>query len=195
MRNLTLSEHATFIEPQRWLKGELPVTLSWRNTLWRFNAPLLWVALLVFWLWLVSLETPRVGLVLYGLVFVGVLLVLALVAFWWVTQLVDRRVTGNFVIDDSSLEWQYGTSSEVDYLTDCSRFELAGKRDSDARIEWNLASPPDALAAALGSLLPLFRRIKPDRALYARDVGLDRSDLEGLCRLLNELRDEAAADR
>ncbi len=193
MRNLALSEHATFAEPQRWLKSQLPITLSWRNTLWRFNVPLLWVALLVFWLWLVNLETPRAGLVVYGLVFVGVLLVLALVAFWWVAQLVDRRITGNLVIDDSSVEWQYGTSPDVDYLTDCSRFELAGKRESDARIEWNLASPPDAFAAAWGSFLPLLRSVKPDRALYARDVGLDRDELEGLCRLLNQLRDEAAA--
>jgi hypothetical protein len=195
MRNLTLSEQATFASAQRWAKSNLPISLPWRNSLWRVNAPVLWLGLLVFWLWLVSLETPRVGLVFYGLVFVGVLLVLALVAFWWITQLVDRRITGNLVIDDSSLEWQYAASPDVDYLIDCSRFELAGKRDSDARIEWNLTSPPDAFAAASGPLLPLLRSIKPDRALYGRDVGLDRDDLEALCRLLNQLRDEAAAGR
>ena len=192
MRNLILSEQATFVGVQRWTKSELPISLPWRNSLWPVRVPVLWLGLLIFWLWLVRLETPRAGVVIYGLVFVGVLLVLALVAFWWVTQLVDRRITGNLLIDDSSVEWQYGTSPDVDYLTDCSRFELAGKRDSDARIEWNLAAPPDAFAAALGSLLPLLRSVKPDRVLYARDVGLDRDELEGLCRLLNQLRDEAA---
>jgi hypothetical protein len=194
MRNLTLSEQATFASAQRWTKSDLPLSLPWRNSLWRVNVPLLWLGLLAFWLWLVSLETPRVGLVLYGLVFVGVLLVLAVTAFWWITQLVDRRITGSLVIDDSSLEWQYGASPDVDHLADCSRFTLVGNK-GDARIEWNLASPPEESTRVFGPFAPMLRAIKSDRALYARDVGLDRDDLEALCRLLNQLRDEAADGR
>jgi hypothetical protein len=195
LRNVTLSADATFSSVQRWMKSELPITLPWRSTPWRVTVPALWLGLLVFWGWLVSMETPRYGAILYGLVFVGALLILALAATWWVRQLVSRRIAGSFVINDDYLECQYATESEVDLLTDCGRFELAGKHDRDARIEWDLASPPEGDVAMFGPFAPLLRRFKPDRALYGRDVGLDRNDLDSLCRLLNQLRDEAAAGR
>ncbi len=82
--------------------------------------------------------------------------------------------------------------SNVDLLTDCGPFAVAGTRTFDARIEWNTANSWDGA----GDGWPRWvRRLKPDRSLYGRDVGLDRADLESLCKLLNQLREEAAANR
>ena len=66
---------------------------------------------------------------------------------------------------------------------------ITGKRAFDARIEWNTASSWDS-----GDGWPRWmRRFAPDRTLYARDAGLDRGELESLCKLLNQLREAARA--
>lgn len=198
MRNLTMSPDASFQPSRHWARGALPITLSWRSTLWRYIVPALWIVGWLFWIWVVSIETPRHSAILYALLFIGIPLVLAVSAGWWVMQLLHRRAAATLVINDDYLEWQFATESEVDLLTDCSRFEFAGKRNYDARIEWDLATPG---AEAAGGW-PLWAKrwrlldwLKSDRTLYARDVGLDRTDLESLCRLLNQLRDEATAHR
>jgi hypothetical protein len=113
-----------------------------------------------------------------------------------VGELLHRRVAGALVINDDYLEWQFETESKVDLLADCSRFELAGKRNYEARIEWDLATPGEGATDGWPQWTKRWRlldSIKSDRTLYGRDVGLDRGDLESLCNLLNELRDEAKA--
>ena len=71
-------------------------------------------------------------------------------------------------------------------------FALAGKGNFDARIEWSTAGSWDA---GNGGWPRWMKRLAPDRTLYARDLGLDRAGLESLCKLLNQLREEAAAQR
>lgn len=198
MRNLTMSPDASFQTPRRWAKGALPITLSWRSTLWRYIVPVLWIVGWLLWIWVVSIETPRHSAVLYALLFIGIPLVLAVSAGWWVMQLLHRRAAATLVINDDYLEWQFATKSEVDLLTDCSGFEVAGKRNYDARIDWDLATPGAEAAGGWPRWTKQWRLLDwlmSDRTLYARDVGLDRDDLESLCRLLNQLRDEATAHR
>ena len=152
----------------------------------------------IIWIWMVSIETPRQSLIVYALLFMGIPLILAVTAGWWVIQLVHRRVSATLLINDDYLEWQFSTDSDVDLLSDCGRFEFAGKRNYDARIEWDVASPGADGAGGWPQWTKRWRlldSIKSDRALYARDVGLDRGDLESLCTLLNQLREEAMARR
>jgi hypothetical protein len=198
LRNLAMSQNATFEASHRWTRGELPISLPWRSTLWRYIVPVLWVTGWMFWIWMVSIETPRQSAIFYALLFVGVPLILAVTAGWWVIQLVHRRVSATLLINDDYLEWQFDMGSDVDLLADCSRFEFAGKRDYDARIEWDMATPGAESADGWPQWTKRWRlldSIKSDRTLYGRDVGLDRDDLDSLCKLLNQLREEAMAQR
>jgi hypothetical protein len=198
LRNLAVSENAAFAAPNRWTRSDLPISLSWRSSLWRYIVPVLWIAGWIMWVWMVSIETPRQSLVIYALLFMGIPLILAVTAGWWVIQLVHRRVSAMLLINDDYLEWQFATDSDVDLLSDCSRFEFAGKRNYDARIEWDVVSPGSDGAGGWPQWTKRWRlleSIKSDRTLYARDVGLDRDDLESLCTLLNQLREEAMAQR
>jgi hypothetical protein len=197
MRNVAISSDAAFHRAaQRWTKSDLPVNLPWRSTLWRYIVPTLWVLGWALWIFVLSMETPGHNAILYALLFISIPLILAASAAWWVGELLHRRVAGAFVINDDYLEWQFETESKVDLLTDCSRFELAGKRNYEARIEWDLATPGEGATDGWPQWTKRWRlldSIKSDRALYGRDVGLDRGDLESLCNLLNQLRDEAKA--
>jgi hypothetical protein len=197
MRSLAMSPNASFHQiAQRWTKGDLPISLHWRSTLWRYIVPTMWVLGWAFWIWVVSLDTPRHSFILYALLFVGIPLILAVSAGWWVVQLLQKRAAATLVINDDYLEWQFPADSEVDLLTDCSRFEFAGKRPYDARIEWDLATPGGEGADGWPQWAKRWRVldwVKSDRTLYGRDVGLDPADLDSLCKLLNQLRDEAMA--
>jgi len=197
MRNLAMSSDASFQKTaQRWTKGDLPITLAWRSSLWRYVVPILWVLGWAFWIWVVSVRLSGAGFILQALLFIGIPLILAATAGWWVSQMLHRRTNGKFVINDDYLEWQFDTGSKVDMLADCSRFEFAGKRNYDARIEWDIATPGEGAADGWPQWAKRWRVVdwvKADRSLYARDVGLDRGDLESLCKLLNQLRDEAKA--
>lgn len=173
---------------------DLPITLPWRSSLWLYIVPVLWVAGWFLWSWIVSLETPHWGLLFYALLFIGIPLILALTGGWWVRQLLQRRTSAKVMVTDDYLEWQFEMGSDLDPFSDCSRFELIGKRSFDARIEWDIAKADHETAGAWRKLLSL-DWIKSDRTLYARDVGLDRDGLERLCKLLNQLRDRAAAHR
>ncbi len=190
MRNMAMSADASFqTTAVCWTKSDLPISLPWCSTLWRVIVPALWVIGWAFWIWVLSVDTPSGSLVCYALLFVGIPLMLAVSAAWWVGQFLHRRHAGTLVVNDDYLEWQFETGSKVDLLTDCGPFELTGKRTFDARIEWNAASSWDS-----GDVWPRWtRRFAPDRTLYARDVGLDRGELESLCKLLNQLREEARA--
>ncbi|MGH6892430.1 MAG: hypothetical protein ACREEP_09255 [Dongiaceae bacterium] len=195
LSDLTSSPRAALLTSRRWVKGELPIALPWRGTLWRYIVPTLWIVGWMFWIWVVSIETPRHAFA-YALLFIGTPLMLAATAAWWIGQLLGRRVAGVLVVNGDYLEWQYANSSEVDLLADCGRFEFTGKRNYDARIEWDLDAPLGQNAGAWSRLAKEWRLldwVKSDRTLYGRDVGLDRDDLESLCRLLNQLRDEARA--
>jgi hypothetical protein len=197
MRNLAMSPNASFHQmTQRWAKSDLPISLHWRSSLWRHIVPVLWVLGWAFWIWVVSLDTPQYNFVLYALLFVGIPLILAVSAGWWVKELLSKRVAATLVVNDDYLEWQFPTDSEVDLLTDCSRFEFAGKHSYDARIEWDLSTPGAEGVDGWPQWAKRWRLldwVKSDRALYGRDVGLDPSDLDSLCKLLNQLRDEATA--
>ena len=59
-------------------------------------------------------------------------------------------------------------------------------------MEWNTAGSWDGDGHGWPRWI---KRLSPDRSLYARDVGLDRANMESLCKLLNELREEAVAHR
>jgi len=195
MRNLAISSQASFgATARRWAKSDLPISLPWRSTLWRFIVPTLWVFGWAFWILVLSMDTPGHSAILYALLFVSIPLILAATAAWWVNQLVNKRTAGSLVVNDDYLEWQYEMGSKVELLADCSRFEFAGNRNYDARIEWDIATPEEASADGWPQWTKRWRVVdwvKSDRALYARDVGLDRGDLECLCSLLNQLRDEA----
>jgi hypothetical protein len=192
-----MSESAAFEAPHRWTRSDLPISLSWRSSLWRYIVPVLWVVGWLVWIWMVSIETSH-SAIFYALVFLGIPLILAVTAGWWMVQLLHRRASATLLINDDYLEWQFAMESDVDLLADCSRFEFAGKRNYDARIEWDIATP-----GAIGvdgwpqwtKRWRLLDSIKSDRTLYGRDVGLDRDDLESLCTLLNQLREEAMAQR
>jgi len=197
MRNLAMSSDASFQKTaQRWTKSDLPINLHWRSSVWRYVVPALWILGWAFWIWVLSIDTPGHSFILYALLFVSIPLILAASAAWWVAQLLHRRAAGTLVINDDYLEWQFELGSKVDMLADCSRFEFAGKRNYDARIEWDIATPEEGAADGWPQWTKRWRVVdwvKADRSLYGRDVGLDRGDLESLCNLLNQLRDEAKA--
>ena len=196
--NVAISPNATFGSTARAASNrsphELPITLRWRSSLWLYIVPVLWVAGWMMWSWIVSMETPRWGLVFYALLFIGMPAVLAVTGGWWVRLLLNRRTSGNVVITADYVDWQYEMGSDLDPLVDCSKFTLVGRHGFDARIEWDLAKPEHERPQGWQRLLSL-DWIKSDRALYGRDVGLDRDGLERLCRQLNELREEAQAHR
>jgi hypothetical protein len=197
LRNLAISDDAAFGASHCWTRNDLPISLSWHSSLWRYIVPVLWVTGWIIWVWMVSLETAH-GAIFYALVFLGVPLILAVTAGWWVIQLVHRRASATLLINDDYLEWQFATESDVNLLADCSRFEFAGKRNYDARIEWDMVAPGTDGAGGWPQWTKRWRlleSIKSDRALHARDLGLDRGDLESLCTLLNQLREEAMAQR
>lgn len=198
MRNLAMSSQATFETSRLWARGDLPITLHWRSTLWRYIVPTLWVLGWAFWILVVSVRFSGAGFILQALLFIGIPLILAATAVWWVSQLLHKRTNGKFVINDDYLEWQFEMGSKVDLLADCSRFEFAGQRNYDARIEWDIAMPGESTADGWPQWTKRWRVadwIKSDRSLHGRDVGLDRGDLESLCTLLNQLREEAKAHR
>lgn len=190
MRNLTMSSMASFdTAGLRWSTSDLPITIEWRSSLWRFIVPPLWALGWAFWIWVLSVDTAGQSTAVYALLFISIPLLLAASAAWWVGQLLNRRHMGTLVVNDDYLEWQFEMGSQVEMLAECGPFTLHGKRNYDARIEWERGG---ADHAAGGWARKLF---KADRTLYARDVGLDRDDLDSLCKLLNQLRDEAKAQR
>jgi hypothetical protein len=199
MRNLAMSADASFERAvMRWTKNDLPISLQWRSTMWRHVVPTLWVLGWAFWIWVLSVDTPGRSMIFYALLFVGIPLILAATAAWWVGQLLHRRHAGMLVVNDDYLEWQFEMGSTVELLADCGRFEFAGKRDYDARIEWDVATPGEAPSGGWPQWTRRWRALdwlKSDRTLYGRDVGLDRGDLDSLCKLLNQLREEAKAQR
>jgi len=191
MRNLAMTVDASFEKTAavRWAKSDLPISLPWRSVLWRAIVPALWVWGWSAWILVMVADRPGRGLVVEAWLFMGMPLIFGLSVLWWVQQWLHRRQAGTLVVNDDYLEWQFETGSKVDLLTDCGPFTLTGKRAFDARIEWNAASSWDS-----GDVWPRWtRRFAPDRTLYARDVGLDRGALESLCKLLNQLREEAQA--
>lgn len=192
MRNVAISADASFQNTAlRWTKSDLPISLPWRSMLWRATVPTLWAFGWAFWIWVLSVDTPDRSLIFYALLFVGIPVMLAVAAAWWVGQFLHRRQAGTLVVNDDYLEWQFETGSNVELLADCGRFEFVGKRNYDTRIEWDIESSWDGTAEGW----PRWARkwVKPDRTLYARDLGLDREDLQSLCKLLNELREETKA--
>lgn len=198
MRNVAISSDANFAAAHQWARGDLPITLQWRSTLWRYIVPPLWVLGWAFWIWVVSVRLSGTGFILQALLFIGIPLILAATAAWWVSQMLHKRTSGKIVINDDYLEWQFETESKVDLLADCGRFEFAGKRDYEARIEWDMATPGEDTADGWPNWSKHWRVadwIRSDRTLYGRDAGLDRGDLESLCKLLNQLREEAKAHR
>ena len=88
---------------------------------------------------------------------------------------------------------EVGAEQVFPMLTDCSRFECTGKRN--ARIEWDIAAGEGEAADGWPAWTRRWRSLKSDRVLYGRDVGLDTEALGGLCAFLNQLRDEALANR
>jgi hypothetical protein len=193
-----MSSTASFQVQHRWAKGDLPISLQWRSSLWRYIVPALWIAGWLPWIWVVSVDMSGRSAILYALLFIGIPLMLAVSAAWWISQLVNRRAAATLVVNDDYLEWQFEMGSKVDLLADCSRFALAGKRNYDARVEWDIATPGDDAGDSWPQWAKRWRMVdwvKSDRSLYARDVGLDRGELESLCALLNQLREEATAQR
>ena len=191
--NVAIASNASFRTGARDARFDttydLPLTLPWRSSLWLYIVPTLWLAGWLLWTFVVSMDTPDQGLLLYALLFIGMPLMLALTGGWWIQQLLHRRTSAQVVVTDDYIEWQFEMGSELDPLVDCSRFELIGKR-----IEWNVAKSEHESASFWRKLLTL-AWIKSDRALYGRDVGLDRDGLERLCKQLNQLREGAAANR
>lgn len=198
--NIAISPNASFhtaSRPQRSFASaasDLPVTMPWRSSLWLYIVPTLWLAGWLLWSFVVSMDTPDQGVVLYAVLFIGMPVVLALTGGWWIRQLLNRRTSGSVVVTEDYIEWQYEMGSDLDPFVVCDRFKLVGKHGLDARIEWNIAAPGDDAAGWVTKLLRL-DWIKSDRTLYGRDVGLDRDGLERLCNQLNELREGAAAHR
>jgi hypothetical protein len=194
MRNLAISADAAFETTALcWMKSDLPISLPWRSVLWRTTAPTLWLFGLAFWIWAVGDDTPKLGLIVDAWLFMGMPVLLGISALWWLQQWLLRRQAGTLVINDDYLEWQFEMGSNVDLLTDCGPFELVGKQSSEAHIEWEVATSWDQAADQWPRWARRWRR--PDRALYGRDLGLDRDNLESLCKLLNELREAAKAQR
>ncbi|MEZ5832296.1 MAG: hypothetical protein R3D05_14060 [Dongiaceae bacterium] len=191
MRNVAISADASFEKAAvYWSRNDLPISLPWRSVLWRNTVPTLWVVGWAFWIWVMSTDAPGRSLVVHAWLFMGMPLIFGISVLWWIHQWLLRRQAGMLVINDDYLEWQFEQGSNVDLLTDCGPFELTGKSRSEARIEWNTAGSWDGGGEIWSRWM---RRLSPDRVLYGRDVGLDRGDLESLCKLLNQLREEAKA--
>lgn len=194
--NLAISPDASFRTSPRWAKASLPLSLRWRSQQWRLTVPALWVMIWALWIGIVSVETPDAGVIFYALLFMGLPAVLALSAAWWVTKLMHRRHRGTLVVENDYLEWQFEADSDVDLLADCTRFDFIGGRN--ARIRWALAES-EAVEGwgrkTWATLRHMWDPLRADRMVYAGDVGLDPSDLASLCKLLNQLRDEALASR
>jgi hypothetical protein len=188
--NIAISADASFHrQPLSWSKNDLPIALPWRSSLWRTIVPTLWVLGWAVWLWVADSETSGRSMAVHGMLFVAIPAMLAISAAWWVRQFVTRRNAGALVVNDDYLEWQFETGSNIELLSDCGPFRLAGKR-WDARIEWDIMSSSDGA----GAWSRLARKLsESDRVLYARDLGLDRGELDRLCKLLNQLRAEAGA--
>lgn len=199
MRNLILSPFASFGPSLSWTKRDLPMALEWRSNRCRVIVPGLWILGAFYWILAVGNDAPRHITIFHVPFLVGVPLILAVSAAWWAGELLRHRFSAKLLINDDQLEWQFGSDSEVDCLSDCSRFRSAGKHDYDARIEWNTETPTKQREAGgwtqWAKRWGMPERLTSDRALYARDVELDRHDLGDLCELLNQLRDEAIADR
>lgn len=199
MRNLALAPDASFHASFDWNAGDLPISLPWRSTRWRYVVPSLWIFGCFAWISLAKMETPgNIAVIPYALLFIGLPALLAIAAAWWVMQLVRGRVNGSFVVREDRLEWQFETESDGDRLADCSRFTLAGKRGYEARIEWEVDRDGDDGLPGWPRWVAGLSRLAGDgsgRMLLARDAGLDHGDLESLCKLLNQLREEAAAHR
>ena len=194
MRNLAMSSDASFdAVALRWSKSDLPITIEWRSSLWRFIVPPLWALGWAFWIWVLSIETPSQSAAAYALLFISIPLLLAASAAWWVGQLLHKRHAGTIVINDDYLEWEFEMGSTVEMLAECGQFELRGKHNVDARIEWEMNSTDRASEGGWSRWVRKWTRA--DCTLYARDLGLDRNDLDSLCKLLNQLRDEAKAQR
>ena len=184
--NIAVSRDASFEKVRlRWTSKDLPISLPWRSALWRTSVPTLWVLGWAVWILVLNADAPGRSLVFHAVLFIGMPLMLAGSAVWWVQLWRNRQHAGTLVINDDYLEWQSEMGSNVDLLSDCGKFKLVGKRNSDARIEWDVATSWDGTFGA-----QVKRWLAPDRALYARDMGLDRDDLDSLCKLLNQLRDE-----
>jgi hypothetical protein len=188
--NIAISSDASFHrQPLSWSKKDLPIALPWRSSLWRTIVPALWVVGWAVWLWVADSDSSGRSMVVHGLLFVAIPAMLAVSAGWWVRQFVTRRLAGALVFNDDYVEWQYESGSNVELLSDCGRFRVAGK-GWDARLEWDIVSSWDNASA----WSRLTRKLsESDRVLYARDLGLDRDELERLCKLLNQLREEAGA--
>ena len=97
----------------------------------------------IFWILAIGNDLPHNITILHIPFLVGIPLILALSAAWWVGQLLQHRFSARLFIHDDHLEWQFGSDfdSEVDCLSDCSRFRYAGKHNYSARIEWNIEKP------------------------------------------------------
>ena len=183
--NIAVSRDASFEKVRlRWTSNDLPISLPWHSVLWRTTVPILWGLGWALWIWMLNVDAPGLSLVFHAVLFMGMPLILAGSAIWWVQQWLNRRQAGTLVINDDYLEWQSEVGSNVDLLSDCGPFKLVG-RGSDARIEWDLAASWESAGPRWAK-----RFLVPDRTLYARDMGLDRDDLNSLCKLLNQLRDE-----
>jgi hypothetical protein len=193
MRNIALADDASFQSSFHWNQADLPITLAWRSSRWRFAVPGLWIVGCLAWVWLVNMETPtNVAVVPYALLFIGLPALLATAAVWWVRQLMLRRTSGSVVVHDNGLEWRYEDDADMDLFGDCSRFILAGKRGQESAIEWEVGED-DVLPGWPRWVARLFGG--SGRILLAKDVGLDHGDLDSLCKLLNQLREEAVAHR
>ena len=184
--NIAVSRDASFEKVRlRWTSKDLPIALPWHSVQWRTTVPTLWVLGWAVWILVLSADTPGRSLVFHAVLFIGMPLMLAGSAVWWVQLWRNRQHAGTLVINDDYLEWQSEMGSNVDLLSDCGQFKRVGKRNSEARIEWDVATSWDGTFGAR-----VKRWLVPDRVLYARDMGLDRDDLDSLCKLLNQLRDE-----
>lgn len=193
MRNVALAPDASFHASFQWNRADLPITLAWRSSRWRLAVPALWIAGCLAWVWLMNMRTPtNIAVIPYALLFIGLPALLAAAAVWWVTQLVRGRTSGSLQIHDDRVDWQFAGDAEFDLLADCSRFRLTGKSGHEDAIHWEVGEDeilpgwPRWVARLFGG---------GGRILLARDVGLDHGDLDSLCKLLNQLREEAMAHR
>ena len=72
MRNLALAPDASFHATFDWNAGDLPISLPWRSTRWRYVVPSLWIFGCFAWISLAKMETPgNIAVVPYALLFIG----------------------------------------------------------------------------------------------------------------------------